>query len=465
MDTYDSGMCRTDLDVMSARARDRIRGRAERSAERRGVERAADGGAIARRLALTLALAAAALGASPTAASAMSSLENPPPGANDFSCRPSPAHPRPVVLVHGLSANMSDNWSYISPVLANEGYCVFALTYGLDPRIDVPVGGVIPIEQSAPELEAFVDRVLEATGAPQIDLVGHSEGTVMPQYWLKFLGGAALVKRYVAMTPLYDGTQLAGLDFFRDLSMQLGLGSAATDSVAQVCGSCPQFLRNSELMQKLRSGGGPAVEGVGYTTIPTKYDELVNPWQSGLLDAPNAANMVLQDVCANDTSEHLAEAFDPVVAQIILNSLDPSRSVTPDCSGGAPHSAAGPGLIETDLRGFARGFRLRRLTLRSLPAGARVKLSCDAPKRGRTGGDARRGPCPRTRSFEAARTSLVRKLRRPFKGRHLVRGTRIRVAVTAPDLRGKEFTLAVNRKGRARPKLRCTGPAGGAAGC
>src|SRR2546429_9145289 len=33
-----------------------------------------------------------------------------PPGSNIWSCRPSAADPRPVVLVHGLFANKTDNW-------------------------------------------------------------------------------------------------------------------------------------------------------------------------------------------------------------------------------------------------------------------------------------------------------------------------------------------------------------------
>src|ERR1700733_12478306 len=52
-----------------------------------------------------------------------------PPGANNFSCQPSKAHPYPVVLVHGTFENMNDNWQAASAVLVNHGYCVFAFNY------------------------------------------------------------------------------------------------------------------------------------------------------------------------------------------------------------------------------------------------------------------------------------------------------------------------------------------------
>jgi triacylglycerol lipase len=112
-------------------------------------------------LSLALALAAA-----PTAASARQQYPVPytftanvvaaalepgtaPPGSNDWSCRPSRAHPLPVVLVHGLFANMTDNWQTMSPLLANNGYCVFALTYGVTPGASSPFdqfGGLEPME-------------------------------------------------------------------------------------------------------------------------------------------------------------------------------------------------------------------------------------------------------------------------------------------------------------------------------
>ena len=138
----------------------------------------------------------------PPPAAAITKLDRPPKSANDWSCRPTAAHPRPVVLVHGLGANMGMNWSYLAPKLKARGYCVFALTYGLH-RLAAPCGapgGTIPIQDSARELAAFIDRVLRETGAAEVDLVGHSEGTFMPQYYLKFLGGAPEVKRGPAAT-------------------------------------------------------------------------------------------------------------------------------------------------------------------------------------------------------------------------------------------------------------------------
>src|SRR5690349_16868657 len=100
-----------------------------------------------------------------------------PPGANDWSCKPSAAHPRPVVLVHGTFADMSDSWQALSPLLVNNGYCVFALNYGSNGGSGaVGVYGIGHIPASAAELSTFVNKVLAETGATKVDLVGHSQG-------------------------------------------------------------------------------------------------------------------------------------------------------------------------------------------------------------------------------------------------------------------------------------------------
>jgi len=279
-------------------------------------------------VALLACIALLGVGASP--ASAVSSLKDPPPGANDFSCTPSAAHPRPVVLFHGLGATMRENWGYLSPILKSRGYCVFAVTYGMDPRFPNR-GGTISVKQSAPEVGAFVDRVLQATGADQVDLVGHSEGTFTPEYWVKVLGGAPKVKRYVALTPVYDGSKLLALDQLRDLGAPLGLSGPLVDLVSAFCAFCPEVLAGSDVVKALNAGGGSGTPGVSYTTVMTKYDELVQPYTSGINDAPGAKNIVLQDVCRNDLAEHLAVAFDPAVAQIVLNALDPSTARRVPC--------------------------------------------------------------------------------------------------------------------------------------
>jgi pimeloyl-ACP methyl ester carboxylesterase len=265
---------------------------------------------------------------------AQTSLANPPKGANNWSCKPSAAHPDPIVLVHGLSATMSENWSYVSPLLAARGYCVFALTYGLDPRFPV-FGGTIPIEQSAPELGAFVDRVLASTGASQVDLVGHSEGTFMPEYWLKYLGGASKVAKYVALAPLYRGTSFYGLANLAVAGQKYGLSHPFLNFFSAFCGSCDEFLAGSPMVHKLQANGGPEVPGIQYTTIMSRYDELVIPYSSGVLPPP-ATNLVIQKVCPNDLDEHGLQAFDPVVAQLIFNALDPSHARRVSCAGLPP---------------------------------------------------------------------------------------------------------------------------------
>ena len=249
-----------------------------------------------------------------------------PPGANDFSCRPSAAHPNPVVLVHGLGATAGENWGTMAPLLKNHGYCVFARTYGLA-RGESFFGGVTRMEDSSAELAAFVDRVLAATGANKVDLVGHSEGTVMPQYYLKFRGGAAKVDKYVAISALYHGTTLDGVGTLIHAleAANPQMSGQFSDAFAHFCGSCEEFLAGSPFLKHLYRDGVYAVPGVTYTSIMTKYDELVTPYTSGRLNAPNATNIVIQNQCPIDFAEHAAVAYDPIVGQDILNALDPAH--------------------------------------------------------------------------------------------------------------------------------------------
>ena len=108
-----------------------------------------------------------------------------------------------MILVHGLAANRTVNFPTISPFLANHGFCVFALTYGTRPEVNPPgyqPGGLLRMQSSARKLKRFAARVIHATGAKKVDVVGHSEGSLMPDWWVKYLGGRKVVAHYVGMT-------------------------------------------------------------------------------------------------------------------------------------------------------------------------------------------------------------------------------------------------------------------------
>ncbi|GGK89070.1 lipase [Sphaerisporangium melleum] len=241
--------------------------------------------------------------------------ETSPQGANDWTCRPPAAHPRPVVLVHGTFASMAVNWPAISPVLKRAGYCVFALNYGGGEG--ALIQGTGDIARSAQQLSAFVDRVLAATGAAEVDLVGHSQGGMMPRHYLKFLGGAAKVRKLVALAPSNHGTTLSGLATLGDL---LGLTGPITDA----CPACGQQLAGSAFLTALNSGGD-TVPGVEYAVIVTRYDEVVTPYTSGYLSGAGVRNVRLQDVCPLDFSAHLGVIFDPVVQRLVLDELGAPR--------------------------------------------------------------------------------------------------------------------------------------------
>jgi triacylglycerol lipase len=252
------------------------------------------------------------------------------PGENIWSCRPSAAHPRPVVLVHGTGGNAATNWVTYAALLANHGYCVFALTYGVVPTTaasPVAIGGLGDIRASARQLQAFVAKVLRSTGARRVDLVGHSQGTLMPNYWVRFRGGARYVHDYISLAPLWHGEGAGVLDL-----LNAGAGQGFdSDALVPVCKACGQMSAGSAFMQKMRTGR-IAVKGVHYTNIVTRFDDVVIPYSSGIQTGySNMRNIVLQSVCANDFSDHLEIASSPNAAQIVLNTLDPAHAHKVSC--------------------------------------------------------------------------------------------------------------------------------------
>ncbi|MEV6762107.1 alpha/beta fold hydrolase [Streptomyces sp. NPDC051105] len=272
---------------------------------------------------LTALLFAAAVATVPAATAHASSA--PSTGWNDYSCRPSATHPRPVILVHGTLGNSVDNWLSLAPYLEDRGYCVFSLDYGQ--LSGVPLFyGLGPIDKSAQQLSAYVDKVLSATGAAKADLVGHSQGGMMPRYYLRFLGGAAKVNALVGLAPDNHGATISGLtNLLPYFPGAADLITASTPGLAdQIPGSA--FLTNL-------NAGGDTVPGVHYTVIATKYDEVATPWQSQYLSGSDVHNVLLQDLCPLDLSEHVAIGlFDRIAFHEVANALDPAHATATSCA-------------------------------------------------------------------------------------------------------------------------------------
>jgi triacylglycerol esterase/lipase EstA (alpha/beta hydrolase family) len=252
-----------------------------------------------------------------------------PPGSNNWSCRPTASRPRPVILVHGTFEDMADNWQALSPLLDNHGYCVFALNYGsFGGSGSLGIDATGPIEDSAAQLSSFVDRVLSATGAGQVDIVGHSQGGMMPRYYMKFLRGAAKVHTLVGLASSNHGTTLDGV--FTLAGYFPGSSAALAD-----CPACAEQQAGSAFMTKLNSGGD-TVPGVGYTVIESRNDEVVTPYQSAFLTGPNVTDITLQNQCVLDQGEHLSMAYDHIADADVLTALDPQHPVTAACTPVAP---------------------------------------------------------------------------------------------------------------------------------
>ncbi len=253
-----------------------------------------------------------------------------PPGTNNWSCKPSAAHPLPVVLVHGTFADMSDSWQALSPLLYDNGYCVFALNYGAYAGSNlIGVDGIGEIAKSAEELSSFVNRVLAATGASQVDLVGHSQGGMMPRYYLKYLGGASKVHTLVGLAPSNHGTTLDGL------ATLAGYFPGADAFLGILCPACSQQLSRSTFIEELNAGG-ETLPGIDYTVIESKYDEVVTPYTSAFLTGSNVTNILLQEQCSLDYGEHLSMPYDHIADADVLTALDPEHPQHPECTYVAP---------------------------------------------------------------------------------------------------------------------------------
>ncbi len=267
-----------------------------------------------------------------------------PAGANHWNCKPNAEHPYPVVLVNSTFLTASVNWTSISPYLRNRGHCVFAFNYGRQPPYDIPPGinGIGPVADSAQETKAFIERVLAATGARKVDIVGHSQGGVLPRYVMQHLGGADDVHRMVLLSSPFRIDTAGFGDEYEDLlyrllklvrpeAYQLLADIAPVPSLAEIF--TPYF------WDSLNAVDHGLAHQVDFMQITSKWDEMyLLAGTTPPVGASNARTYYVQDAqlgewapCLADFSTHFAIPYTRRAVAMIGNALDPAHAVDPPC--------------------------------------------------------------------------------------------------------------------------------------
>ena len=254
-------------------------------------------------------------------------LAGPPPQAND-ACR-ADQDPTPVVLVHGTFYNRQQ-FSKFSPQLEDAGYCVWALNYGDCNQVFSCGRG--PIEESARELRAFIrNRVVPQSRSGKVSILGHSQGGLMPRYYIKFLGGEDEVVDMVSLSASNHGTDQPLAPFSVD------------------CEACRQQHPYMSEFTRQVNRGDETPGTIAYTQIQTRFDDVVFPYFSAFLtddadnnyngprtqrmNGPRTTNVCLQDrYIANLDDHNTITASDQAlaVAKEALERSGPARAVRAD---------------------------------------------------------------------------------------------------------------------------------------
>ena len=137
-------------------------------------------------------------------------------------------------------------------------------------------------------------------------MVGHSQGGMMPRYYLKFLGGAGQgrrPRRPRALQPRHRRTPARS--------------SPARRSARRATSSAPARPSSRTSTRATRRPGA-----VSYTQIETRYDEVVTPYTSAFLaPGPRTANVLLQDACPAEVIDHHEMPNDGLAIRWALQAL------------------------------------------------------------------------------------------------------------------------------------------------
>ena len=241
--------------------------------------------------------------------------------ATSLSCHGRLAHAprRPILLVPGTTLTPAEfSWNWERALSARHWpFCTVTL----------PGAGMADI-QTAGEYVVHAIRTMYARAGERIDIVGHSQGGMVPRWALRFWPDTRkMVDDLVGLSPSNHGTLDAG--------PICAIGCAP---------SIWQQRSNAAFIAALNSRQ-ETFPGISYTSIYTDTDEVVvpnvGPSASSALHGGGGAitNVAIQSVCPTDVTEHIGiGTYDDTAWAIALDALthpgpaDPSRVSSSVCT-------------------------------------------------------------------------------------------------------------------------------------
>jgi triacylglycerol esterase/lipase EstA (alpha/beta hydrolase family) len=129
--------------------------------------------------------------------------------------------PRPIIVLHGYAQNRAS---------------FLPLAYrmrraGLGPIFGFEYWTLGRTAAAARQLGWFIDEVRRATGAAEVDLIGHSMGGVVGRYYVSLAGGDGIVHRLITIGSPHSGTEISKIGLGHP-TRELVLGSALLTRLA-----------------------------------------------------------------------------------------------------------------------------------------------------------------------------------------------------------------------------------------
>ncbi len=113
--------------------------------------------------------------------------------------------PRPIIVVHGYAMNRA-NFLPLARRLRDAG---------LGPVLGFEYWTLGKTASAARRLAEYVDEVRAATGAPQVDVIGHSMGGVVGRYFVQLGGGDGVVANLITIGSPHAGTDVSAIGIGR----------------------------------------------------------------------------------------------------------------------------------------------------------------------------------------------------------------------------------------------------------